>query len=254
MINKFLIVALVALPFMLVACGDKAKQSEQNAEKKEKTEKAEKKEKSVAKSKVKKDRSDSEIPTIRRKWASEPLIDVAVGEPADIYRFAYAFCKEYAYYKPNKMIFDYIDDPGLYDEDETGFTIDDQPRKGYLSCSLMAECDWSTVCCYWKRDNGHRLVAFWLVEQQESDPLDDHLLAFYDYDPDTDNMMPEEELTEKVEDAMDRFDTYTVRLPADGKDIELIGHDIDEEDDSAENTYYILRWNGYDFRMEKQDD
>ena len=244
--------ALAALPFMLLEWGDKANQAQNDDKKQETTEVEKAGKKAKAKSDVKRKKSDSEIPTIRRKWASEPLIDVAVGEPADIERFANAFCKEYTYYKPNKMIFDYLEAPGRYDEDETGFLIDNQSSRGYLSCSMMSEYDWSTVCCYWKRDNGHKLVAFWLVEQHESDDMDEHLLAFYDYDPETDNMMPEEELTDKIEDAMSRFDTYSVKLPAKGKDIELTGYDFD--DDSADNTYYILRWNGYDFRMEKLDD
>ena len=67
-------------------------------------------------------------------------------------------------------------------------------------------------------------------------------------------MTPDAALSKKVDEAMNKFDTYTVKLPDQGKDIELVGHKIDFENDSAENTYYLLRWNGYDFKMEKVED
>ena len=50
---------------------------------------------------------------------------------------------------------------------------------------------------------------------------------------------------------MKRYDAYSVNLPAEGKDIEVVGHKADLENDNYSNTDYLFRWNGYDFRMEE---
>jgi len=50
---------------------------------------------------------------------------------------------------------------------------------------------------------------------------------------------------------MNQYDDYSVVLPDEGKDIQIVGHMFDYENDSAENTYYIYRWNGNDFTLEK---
>ena len=116
----------------------------------------------------------------------------------------------------------------------------------------MVQVSWDMVCCYWNRDNGHKLVAFWMEQGHESDPsLGDNLLAFYDYDPATDVMTPDPEIGKRIADAMAQYDGYGVRLPDEGKDIELVGYMFDLENDSAESTDYLCRWNGNDFALEK---
>jgi len=54
-----------------------------------------------------------------------------------------------------------------------------------------------------------------------------------------------------VSDAMASYDDYSVTLPSQGKDIRLCGYSLDLENDSAENTYYIMRWNGNGFRLDQ---
>ncbi len=252
--RKTLFVALAAIPFMLGACGDKANQT-QNAEKQQETTvtdktKESKADKKKASKSVEKDDDQTEISGIRREWASHPIENVVRGKGINIERFALAFCSEFANHKPNEVLRDYIES----NKKNSEFEIQDHRKTGFMSCLFMAQYDWNTVCCFWNRNNGHKLVAFWLIEAHESDPIDEHLLTFYDYNPTTDIMTPDAALSKKVDEAMNKFDTYTVKLPDQGKDIELVGHKIDFENDSAENTYYLLRWNGYDFKMEKVED
>ena len=249
--------ALAAFSFMLIACGDKQASQEQNAENKSETAKedntsAEKTDDAATEEDgfIKEDELH-QLSEISRVWASKSLTGIATDKTIDIERFALAFCKEYPTFKPNKAISDYLEAPTKYDEEKSLFHIDNQKKNGFLACRLMTEYDWSTECCYWNRSNGHKLVAFWLSESLESYTKDEHLLAFYDYDPATDTMTPEPILSKKVEDAMSSYDAYTIKLPDEGKDIDLIGHKINLEEDCYDNTCYLLRWNGNDFKMEE---
>lgn len=256
--KKTLIMALAALPFMLTSCGDKTTQS-QGTENQEQevvenneatTTDATSTDNLMTDENVDLDTEEegfnSVIPTIRNKWYQNELHKVTNGKTADIEQFALAFCKEYPDYRANKEIIEYLKSPAKYEEEI--YHIDYQKSNGYLSCMFMTEYDWNTTCCYWKRNNGHKLVAFWLTESHEGGD-EEHLLAFYDYDPDSDTMIPEKYLTKMVDNAMKRYDTYSVRLPDKGKDIGLSGYTIDREDDSAECADYTLRWNGYDFDL-----
>ncbi|MBR5687204.1 MAG: hypothetical protein IKX36_04515 [Prevotella sp.] len=259
--RKTFLVALAALPFLLAACGDKPANQSQSADNQEKAAVEEKSETSKAKKadadkNVADDDPDAlligQIDAIRSVWASKPLKGVAAGKTIDIERFAYAFCKEYPNFDANKAIYDYIVSPATYKEKNSYFRVESQKKYGYLSCRAELQVSWDTYCCYWKRNNGHCLVAFWMEQGHESEPhATDGLLVFYDYNPATDTMTPETSLAKKVEEAMSPFDEFSVNLPAQGKDIELTGYKIDIENDSAEGTDYLLRWNGYDFKMEK---
>ena len=122
---------------------------------------------------------------------------------------------------------------------------------GYLACLALLQYDTVTECCYWNRNNGHKLVAFWLSATFENSSLDRHLAAFYDYDPATGIMTPEPKLTQMIEQAASQYDAYSVRLPEEGKDIMIYDYTINEEEDSAEIKNYALRWNGYDFKLEE---
>ena len=193
----------------------------------------------------------NELPGIRSAWASKKLTGVAAGKTADIERFALAFCKQYAKYKPNKYLCEYLQAPSKYDEETADYRVSNQKKSGYLSCAVNFDFDWLTDCCYWNRSNGHKLVAFWMTETHVSWDIDEHLLAFYDYDPATDTMTPEPNLTKKVEEAMRTFDSYHVVLPLKGKDIGLEGRMIfDHSKDDTLQPFYLLRWNGNDFKVE----
>lgn len=249
-----LLMAVAALSFMLTACGDKKANQAQDADN-ETDATVEEGTETLSEDNADGDDSPAlktgEIADIRRVWASRPITPVAADKEADIEYFAFAFCMEYPDYEPNKALYDYLEFPTRYANQN--FHIDNQKKNGYIKCMGMYQVNWDTSACYWKRNNGHSLVAFWMEQGHESgDPaLSDALIVFYDYDPATDTMTPEPSLGKKIETDMASYDEYSVRLPEEGKDIELIGQKIDFENDSCDNTYYLLRWNGNDFNLEK---
>jgi hypothetical protein len=54
-----------------------------------------------------------------------------------------------------------------------------------------------------------------------------------------------------VDEAMRTFDSYHVVLPLKGKDIGLEGHMVfDHSKDDTLQPFYLLRWNGNDFKVE----
>lgn len=263
--TKTLLMVLAAFLIMLTACGDKQANKTQNTDSQKNAIIEEKTEAKAAEGvDAEEDMTEEgdvslspgQIAAIRRVWESKPLTGVAADGMADIERFAYAFCKEYSDYEANKAICDYLESPTKYNEENTRFRVESQKKSGYISCMAELQVSWDTEGCYWKRNNGHSLVAFWMEQGHENNPeYADQMLVFYDYDLATDTMTPEPALSKMVNDAMTHYDGgYTVRLPKQGKDIDLTGHKINYEEDNCDNTYYILRWNGNDFNLERTEE
>ena len=71
------------------------------------------------------------------------------------------------------------------EDDEFRILID--PKNGYACYSSMTDVD-QMSCCVWRRSNGHRIFAVSLYEQHV---MPQHLLCWYDYDPQTQTMKPE---------------------------------------------------------------
>lgn len=259
--GKTFLTALAALSMVLGACGEKQTSKEQEAAQsasaavEKKTDGKASQADGAELAGNEKAAETTPIAAISSAWASKSLKGIAPGGKADIERFALAFTQEYGEYKPNKVLCIYLKYPANYkeklDAEEANlFEVYNKKKSGYISCRAMVQYSWDTECCYWKRNNRHQLVAFWLVEEHENSD-GEHLLAFYDYDPATDTMTPEPAITKRVDEAMVPYDDYTIRLPEQGKDIELIGHKINIEEDNCENTGYLLRWNGNDFKIER---
>ena len=235
--TKTMIVALAALSLMLIACGEKKAKDVLAAEDKTET----------ANENQNEDENytpESEVDVISSVWEMSPLAGVAKDGKVGIEQFAQKFCYEYNNYQPNKELCDYLRDPAKYNNED--FDINCQSKKGYISCRGMFQCSFDTECCYWKRKNGHSLVAFWLYEGHESG-AEYQLLAFYDYDPDTDTMTPEPALSKRLLDVVDKYDSYSVILPEEGTDIEIIGYTDNEEEDNCIATDYQAHWDGNDF-------
>ncbi|MBR5687431.1 MAG: hypothetical protein IKX36_05690 [Prevotella sp.] len=243
--KKTVLMMAAALSLVMASCGNKpAEQTSEKSKTAKETVKPKKKKK-APKQEVQVE--SSAIHDIESVWISND-IDVDSGDiTPDIETFACAFCDAYPDYEPNQALYSYLVNPRGYDPEDNGFFIDNQRKYGYISVRQETELDWLTTCCYWNRNDGHKLFAVWMVEEHEDSSDEARLLLFYDYDPYTDTMTPEPKLTRKVERAMEDFDSYDVKLPAQGKDIELIGYVYDH--DSSENSYYMLHWNGYDFEM-----
>ena len=60
-------------------------------------------------------------------------------------------------------------------------------------------------------------------------------------------MTPEPALSKKLTDVVDNYDSYSITLPEEGKDIELIGYTDDEEEEDCIVTCFQAHWNGNDF-------
>ena len=246
---RTLVMALAAFSFMLTACENKANK-EQNAE--NQTEMVAEEQTEEAPSFTADD--VNQIGVIYGVWDVMPIPVLALDGKTDIERFAASFCNEYSNYEPNLVLYDYLNDEKEFKKDLEyfgyGYNVDNQKDNGYILCRAETQFSKDTDCYCWKRDNGHSLVAFWLEEGKEGDD-NTSLLAFYDIDPATNTMTPEPALSEKVAEAMAQYDAYSVRLPQEGKDVGLIGHKINIEEDNCDNTYYMLRWNGNDFTQEQ---
>ena len=244
---RTLVMALAAFSFMLTGCGNNQAKQEQNDDnnKQEVVEQQTQEE-----SQEEEEFFVGEIGNILGVWEKKPLSGAAVNGKTDIERFAYVFCKEYSNFEPNQVFLDYLKDPKGFNNEN--YSVDDHKNNGYIKSMGRFEVACEMSGCYWNRDNGHKLVAFWMEKGDEIDPtFAESLLVFYDYDPATDKMTPEPALTNSVNLAMVQFDNYSVVLPDKGKDIEIVGHKIDYENDSAENTYFLYRWNGNNFNLER---
>lgn len=250
-----MMVALATLSFMLVACGNKqANQVQSDEDQANGAVEEQVEEVMVREGEIEDDGvlpEDCKIPAIRDTWASKKLTGVAVNGKTDIGLFTLAFGKAYSDYEPNKCLIEYLNDPTKYDIEKADYEIVDKKNNGYLSCYMKRDLDWSTVGCYWNRNNGHKLVGLWLAEDHLSFEKVEQLLVFYDYDPGTDTMTPEPDLCKKVLEKISQYDSYYLTLPAEGKDIAATCYYLETKHDHAEQAYYMLRWNGYDFRLEK---
>ena len=244
----WMVLATTAL--MLTACGGKTAKSESEDEKSETA--------AVQEEMTGMDEEDDsdvldgnrQIDKIRQAWASQTI--ATEGKNVNIGMLAKAFCKQYADYQPNKVLLRYLNGEKNYNEGlPFEYNVNDMTSNGYLRCLALLQYDMLTECCYWNRNNGHKLVAFWLSATFESSTMDRHLAAFYDYDPATGIMTPEPKLTEMIEQTASQYDAYTIQLPDEGKDIMIYDYTINYEDDSAESKNYALRWNGYDFKLEE---
>lgn len=236
---RTLIMALAAFSFMLTACGNKQANQEQNTE--NPTETVAEEEPTFTADDV------NQIGAIISVWEEMPITVAAVDGMSDIKCVAKAFCSEFSNYEPNKVICDYINNP----ESETeNFMVESKEENGYIACKGMFQYNEDTYCRIWERENGHKLVGFWLIENSENGD-ETTLLAFYDIDPETNIMTPEPELTKKIEEAMAQYDSYAFNMPEEGEDAGVMGYKATEED-GFETAYYILHWNGGEFIMEKE--
>ena len=212
------------------------------------------------------DADDEEVPRgldiIRKLWAGK-TIDVDAGKSTPgIKQFALAFSKTYPQIGTNEALWDYLISPEA-DKDEFDIELNDpslddtmipfhiacDSHNGYIRSMAGTQTDRFTYTCYWNRKNGHKLFAAFMEECGEAMNWDDCLIVFYDYDPSTGAMTPEPALTKMIEKRMKQYECYTVRLPKEGKDIEVIGIDGREEDACADESYK-LKWNGTTFHWE----
>ena len=245
---RTLVMAMAAFSFMLTACGNNQAKQEQQGQKEQQEQSDDKNKQEVVEEQIQKEDGHSPaLDEIRSVWKKKPLSGVAVDGKTDIVSFASVFCNAFPNFDANGDLVKYLKDPDGYDSDDY-YRVDIQKQNGYIRWSGCAVVGCDLTTCYWNCDNGHKLVAFWM-EEEENEPEDiyDKLLLFYDYDPATDMMNPATALVEKIEKDMAQNSIYGVGLPNEGKDISLSGSVNGEYHD------YIYRWNGNGFDLEKAD-
>ena len=249
-----LTIAFIALALAISACGNKKGEiASQEIVKDQIAQASSDKESQPAEEKASIDEykdDGSVINQIRKVWRTKN-IDVASGDrPVGIMKLAFVFCEEYKDYKPNAALLEYLTQPQNYNEEKTGCHVNLEERNGYVSCRAMSQFDMNTDCCYWNRKNGHKLFAAWLTEGFENYEDDAQLVLFYDYDPKTDMLTPEPELTDMVEKNAASFASYSVNLPNKGKNIEVSTF-TEADEDSYDTSSFLMVWDGQTFTVKK---
>lgn len=249
-----LTIAFLAMALAIWACGNKSgeKASEEIVKDQiaETTSKSENKTVDEKASIDERNDDGSVINQIRKEWKTKK-IDVGSGDgPLGIMQLAFAFCGEFKDYKPNAALYEYLTQPQNYNEEKTGCHVNLEERNGYVTCRAMSQFDWNTDCCYWNRKNGHKLLAVWLTEGHENVEDDAKLVLFYDYDPETDMLTPEPQLTDLVEKNVASFANYSVVLPDKGKNIEVMTF-TENDMDSYDTTSFQMIWDGQTFTVKK---
>ena len=104
----------------------------------------------------------------------------------------------------------------LDDHDDDDFRILIDIRNGYADYASVTDID-QMSCCVWRRTDGHRIFAVSLYEQH--DPVQ-HLLCWYDYDPQTQTMRPERSPIDKYKKPFERME-FSWSLPMQGTDFDI---------------------------------
>lgn len=193
--------------------------------------------------------SDYTLVSVIKTWRNKPIEVSSENPQPGIKEFAKAFCSTYQEFEPNKAVCDYFS-IGDYKGENYSYHFDYQPKNGYLYAMQEVQFSDEIECCYWKRKDGHILVIFNMTETVENQE-GMNLLACYDYDSEKSVLTPEPAIAEMVEKEMKSFDDYAVKLPSDGKDIQVAGYIIDKEEDSAKMEDFLLKWNGHSFDFQK---
>ena len=252
--RKFFAMAMVGVGMLMSACGTNQKNDTAAAENNSTTSE-------TMEVQAEAEEDDYEAPVrgidaIRKEWAGKTLKVEASKGALGIKDFTLAFCKAFPQCGTNKALGEFLASPNANQNEFTiekgdGYQIECNPRNGYIRNMAMTQTDRFTYACYWNRKNGHKLFAAFMEECWESVDWDQCLVVFYDYDPSTGNMKPEPALTKMIEERVKDYMCYYLRLPEEGKDIEVIGVESMEEEASADEMFTLI-WNGQTFDWSDQ--
>ena len=128
------------------------------------------------------------------------------------------------------------------DHDEDDFRILIDPKNGYADYSSLTDVD-QMECCVWRRTNGHRIFAVSLYEQH--DPVQ-HLLCWYDYDPQTQTMKAERSPIDRYRKPYEHMD-ISWTLPMKGTDFVISEYYYLSDADFKQ----VYRWDGMEHRHAK---
>lgn len=126
-----------------------------------------------------------------------------------------------------------LKDGGQYVSDDDWRVLVDR-QNGYADLASETDID-QMQTCVWKCDNGHRLFAVSLYEQH--DPVQ-NLLCWYDYDPATETLSPDESPVDRFK-SKHHLQDIGWSLPMQGTEFT-----ISEYDPSLPTITHVYQWNG----------
>lgn len=195
---------------------------------------------------------NADIQNVANTWKSTTFKVNAHTRTPDIKQLVMPFLRHYKKFTGNRLMLKYLTNPKGYSADHSNYGIDDQTRNGYIHCTDGVQMGASTTCCYWKRDNGHRLLAIYLEDTFENhDP--EQAILFYDFDPETRTLKPDLNMAEIMNAAINRVkssEIYVIDLPSKGKNIEMRVFPKNKNEEGC--MTHTLRWNGISFDIDEK--
>ncbi len=182
----------------------------------------------------------------RKAWARKtinvtPTRDGSIG----VKDFARAFASTYRQngYMTNEILEYFADPTGYIRNYGEDIIVDYKPNNGYFVIQSYGDGD-SFEMCYWNRNNGHKLVGIHWGQEIDCDAF---FTVFYDYDPNTSTLVPEVNLTQKLEQNYGHRSSYEdnpfinvlVHFPVTGKDLTVLLY--------SSNQSITLHWDGMTF-------
>ena len=187
---------------------------------------------------------------IAKQWTSQSVRVTITHPKAPIHDYANALCRQFMNYSPCAAMVDYLKKPGDYTWEEKHYIVDDAPRNGYIKCDMGGQCDYLAEVCYWRRPNGHALVAMLMQIGSEGEGVDTkNVLLFYDYNPKTRMLTPDLKIKQFVDNFLKKHTnagTPCFSLPKENKDISIGYVKWDPEEDFLYENY-LLQWTGNAF-------
>ena len=178
---------------------------------------------------------DLDMVKVGRGWASRPIKVPNGGKAPNIVTLMKAFNNVWHVYVVEGVL-NCAKDPNFtkaVDEEYNSTTIVDR-KNGYM-CEDSGGTDSDYMeACVWRRNNGHRLLA--VVLGGTCDP-DIQVVCFYDYDPATQTLTPEESPVDTFKGTGSEYVSYT--LPHKGKDFIITEYLVGEG-----SMKYVYTWDG----------
>lgn len=195
---------------------------------------------------------NADIKHVADTWKSTSFKVNANTNKPGIKQMVLPVLRHYKKFTGNRLMLKYLTNPKGYQADHGNYGIDDQTSNGYIRCDDGMQFSASTSCCYWKRDNGHRLLAIYLEDTFENH-LPEQAILFYDYDPATRTLKPDLNTAEIMSEAIKMVksdEQYIIQLPSKGKNIKLMMFPKNADEDGCETR--TLKWNGTSFTIDSQ--
>lgn len=191
----------------------------------------------------KEEKPSSGIVDIDMDWTNSSFHTVA--KVPGIKQLMAQFCAKYPHFQGNELILRYLANEAGYNAEKDSFGIEDKEAIGYLKSTSPDQFPATTAGRIWDRDSGHKLFGVALQKVWESGDRE-RLVAFYDIDPKTGEVTPDNNVTAAMEEYMKCVKgDFEVVFPNEGKHVEF--KIIDEE---GKEGYYLVRWDGITFKFD----